>query len=307
MNVHIKFDNIILERTIPDNWNSLTLRDLLFCYQLIMQPTPEGYTDVEAFMVKRLHLARYFLKLDDAMLDRYRTEIADDVDYFSKLTEIAEVSNFLFDITTTDAGSKQFSIALALTKCPYPTLTYTDKGTGRNRRLYAAADELRNVSIYELGYILSLYDQHLADPENVSIIDRLIATIYRPAKEATQFNLQSGYQGDIRQPLIKHETMVDRRMKHLATIPPQTKEIILFWIAGCRRLFVSKFPNVFKAAEAIRDPDAKDYGFAGLLLQLSDGLPNLDSVAVTSANTAFTYLSYLEDQRLLAELKRTNP
>jgi hypothetical protein len=81
--------------------------------------------------------------------------------------------------------------------------------------------------------------------------------------------------------------------------------VLVFWFICCRAQIIRAYPNIFThnpQGEA-GEPAGNDYAWGGILLNLADGLPNLDAVAQQHYANALTYLSMLEDQRKKQEME----
>ena len=90
----------------------------------------------------------------------------------------------------------------------------------------------------------------------------------------------------------------------MAALHPTVQQLALFWFASCRHAIVTQYGNLFKTKEEVTPGSkaANDYGWSAVLLNLAGGLVHLDDVAVQNFRNAFTYLSYLEDQRLKEDM-----
>jgi len=67
---------------------------------------------------------------------------------------------------------------------------------------------------------------------------------------------------------------------------------------------VSEFPNIFKQDDSIGERQGNDYAWAGLILNLAEGIVHADTVSNTHYATALTYVSMLEDKRKEMEMER---
>jgi hypothetical protein len=160
---------------------------------------------------------------------------------------------------------------------------------------------LSNVTIYELGVLFTTFEQYLMNPEKTELIDRLIATMYRPMKEVTAFNMDSNFEGDRRQPLRRHESRIDDRQKLVAQLPMLVKRTILFWFASCRLEITRAYPKVFRKSSGAANN--ANYGWGGVLLKVAEMGPmgTLNEVADQPFGNVLTYLSMKDDEVKEAE------
>jgi hypothetical protein len=206
-----------------------------------------------------------------------------------------------------------YQLALTYTKTPWPYIELSRGWRPRQRRfsgrqttnrIYGPSNSLSNVSIYELGMSFMALERFLQDQDEEALFE-LLAILYRPSKPATADNKRSAYQGDRRLPLLHHEATLPVRKKLMRRLPPLVRNFLVFWFASCRQQIISSYPNIFSinphgsAGEAA----GNDYAWGGILLNLADGLPNLDAVAQQHYANALTYLSMLEDQRKKHEME----
>lgn len=289
---------------IPQTWNECTREQAMMLYQIIMQQ--EGTPQEKRLEVMR-ELTTLSIRELELMRQDFQNEFKDlgDTFYFDQINTLCEqIADPFFDIQVDDeTGEKHYSIRLELTKNPYPYLIYSAQKKER-RRLYACEDRFENMTIYELGTVFTLFEQFLRQPENISLVDRLLAVIYREPKSATPENRQSGYNGDIRRPLMGEEGMVARRAAHFAGVPEIIKQIMLFWVGSCRESIVKEFPNIF-GAEVAQAASEKNFGWGGILLSIANGPAMLDEVAKQPWGNVFVWLSMLEDQRKQQEFQNS--
>lgn len=302
------------EQQLPESWNALSLRQLIGCYSIIMADTYALFRQRELLPFIRISLARYLLNLSEDFMEQWEADCLatyGDEDgklvFLAELDQVARIADFLLekvDDEEEDEATRRYRLQLGLTRCPWPHLAYDDT-RGRRRHLLAPADALGNISIYEMGVAFNHFEQfmHTGDEAHAH---RLLATLFRPPKPDNAANRRSNYQGDRRLPLLKHETTVERRLPQIEKLPDIVKQILVFWFASCRRAIIDQYQNVFRPGDSAGEeqPAGNDYGYAGLLLSLADGIVHLDAVAAQPYQNALTYLSYLEDQRKLAELRR---
>ena len=296
------------EIALPQSWNELSLAQQLSCYAIIMSGTGWLLEAQELLPAKRILLVQHLLGLEEAFMQEWRTDCLatyeedGELVFFAELDELLEASDFLFDIIEPEeeGAPKQYQIKLGLTQCPWPQLVREKKG-GKKKFYLAPADGLENISFYELCTSFTHFENFLETKEE-SHIDELLATLYRPHKPKTRENKRMGYQGDRRLPLLHHEAMVNKRKKHMASLPQSTKQLLTFWFASCRQQIIESYDSLFSAPSG---KEAHTFGWGGVLMALAGSLQEVDAIAVQSADNALTYLQFLEVQR--KELEESLP
>lgn len=290
---------------LPDSWNELDTRQLLTLYQIFFSDvSPEQQPTILATM--RLQAMQALTGWHDAVLKEMESDMIAEAGgeeegrhRFAAMLDAAAKDITAPYIETSASGAA--SVRLSLTRNPFPQFSW--KHRGRRHSCYGPAGGLANLSIYELCVAFTLFENYLKRPGHAAA-DELIATLYRPPKPATPDNKARSYEGDRRQPYQGYEAAVPARKKRIATLAPLVKKVLLFWFASCRQDIISRYPNLF--SQDNRKDAARvgnDYGWGALLIQLAGGLPQLEAVGRQSWQNAFTYLSYLEDQRKLAAMR----
>jgi hypothetical protein len=287
------------EIKVPLSWNELSLNQQLKAYNIIMVDTKGLFDDAELMSFKRIELLKVILDVDDEFLKTWEKDCIDhfpkdgqDV-FFGELDALLVVSNALFHIEE-KLDKKFYQIKLELTKCPWPQLRLKNQ-----QLLFAPTHEMENISLNELGMVLTLFDQYMESKEEEDLHE-LLATIYRPAKAPSRRNKAAGYHGDIRRPLLGQEHLIEKRKAYFKNLPLASKQLLLFWIASCRQYFIQSYPMVFNGKG-----EASDFGFGALIMSLAGELIHIDKVSNTSAHDALTYLSFLEEQRRKTKKKKT--
>lgn len=279
-----------IQHHIPQTWDDLTLHQLMTCYQIVMdQRINHIFEAEEQIQLRRIEITKAILNLDDQFMKSWEKDAGSD--FFQELHQVADtVSAFAFEPVDDD----KYQLSLNRYKCPYPELEYGELF------FYSPADSLNNITLYELGMSFRSFEAFAQNGKEEDL-HRLLAILYRPGKPDTPANVQSDYEGDRRLPLYKHETTIDRRMKTMAMMPVLVSQVIVFWFASCRQKIISSFPNIFEAPEG--EKGGNDYSWAGVILNLADGIVNEEKVSNTNYGTALVYLSMLEDRRKKQELE----
>ncbi|MCB0597765.1 MAG: hypothetical protein KDD28_27045 [Phaeodactylibacter sp.] len=291
--------------TLPDSWNEMDNRQLLTVYQLLFQDAEPLLSATEVLPYKRIQVMQALTGWDDNFLAKLKADMVAELGEeegkhrFSAMLHNASKDVSAPYLETNEEGAS--SVRLSLTRNPYPEFTF--KHRGRRRSYYGPADELGNLSIYELCVAFTLFEAYLKNPGD-DAADTLIATLWRPPKPSTPDNKARAYQGDRRLPYQGYEAATDGRKNRIRKLPPIVKKVILFYFASSRQQIISGYQNLFSQDKRQVERVGNDYGWGAMLIQLAGGLANLETIGTQSWQNAFTYLSYLEDQRKLAEMRR---
>lgn len=320
------------KKIIPQAWNDMSLKQIIAAYQVIMHPFSALLPDGEEMIFKRIELMKILTGFTNDFLNRWKEDcLREDPDegdllFQAELEEVSRsVTDFMFKkIEPEKEGDPvRYQLNLGLTKCPWPVIEeyhgrkpffsgktlkalwkrffFPKKNQVSIENYYAPADGLENITIYEMGMAFMAFERFMLQ-QNEDFAHELIAILYRPPKPPTEENLWSDYQGDIRLPYLHHESTVKKRKERMAKLPEPVKQLIVFWFASCRDLIISSFENVFTKPKQ-GSLGGNDYAWAGLILQLADGIVHVDQVAQQPWSTALTYISMLEDRRKEMEMK----
>jgi hypothetical protein len=306
------------ERTViaPASWNDLDDRTFLIFYEALFHGLGDEMTAAPFTMAKLIGMTSALLNMPLPEMKAWElTAVVQHGEEYGKMVFAAELREVvhaciggLFDIVEDD-GQTTYACKLNATRNRFERIEWDydalnrvrDKTNPKKHHLYAPTDGFGNMTIYELGFAFSLFDAYLTTKDESYII-RLIATIYRPPKSPTKENLESGYHGDIRQPLRGYESKIDFREKVCRLIPDIPKRAIIFWFASCRQVIVAQYPKVFKSRSS--DSGGDNYGWGGILLKVAEmgAMGNLDNVSDQHYSNVLTFLSMKEDEA--AEMER---
>lgn len=276
---------------LPESWNDCNRRTALLINSALMQPTPPWLDAHAAMHRRRLNVFMALTDLPGALFAEPASDEEAELREAALMeTVIATTAPFFKTVIDKETQDESTHINFALTRNPYPTLEY--KHRGQSLKLYGPADGLSNLSLYELGTVLTLFDEYIASKDE-SIISTLLATLYRPPKPPTPENKASNYQGDRRQPYRQYETTVDQRAKYMSRLPAAVRSLLLFFIASCRQAIMEDYSDLFTGEGQQKDA----FGWSGLLLALADGLTNLNHIADQGWQNAFIYLRFQERNR----------
>lgn len=282
------------EHTTPDSWNDCTKRQSLYIYGVLMAELGKEFDLVEQLPTKRIAIMRYLLGLREIDLENWTTE---------QLLEVSQAvtAPFLEETLSNQSEAPQYSIALKLTKNPFPEFVFPHNQ--KKRKYLAPADGLDNLSIYELGTTFTIFEAYL-NTQDEQYVNQLLAILYREHKPKNKRNKRKNYEGDRRLPYLRYEATVAGRQKKIEKLPPMVKAVVLFWFASCRQEIINQYPNIFSQEKNGGEKLGNNYGWGGVLMGLADGLVHLDAVSRQNYQNAFTRLSWLEDQRKEMEMKK---
>lgn len=300
--------------TVPQSWNELSLEQQLFCYGVIMSESGDMLEPQELLPAKKLAILQYLLQLDEAFIKAWREDVVEgdiekedaDAVFYGEVDELMACTEFLFEPSDPIEAEEEdqplrYQLKLDLTENPFPFFHF-EKKNGKKKYYHGPADELTNISIYEMGMAFTVFETFMETFEE-DLAHELIAILWRPSKPQTKENKQKAYEGDRRQPLLHYEATIARRKERMATLPTNVKQLILFWFASCRQQIIAQYPEVFTSGDAKRRK-GRDFGWGGLLMSLAGGLQNLDAISQQPHDNALTYLAYLEDQRQQVEARQ---
>ncbi len=288
----------------PDNWNDLSLEQQLTIYGTLYSSTSDLLSPDALLPAKRISIMMFLCDIDEEFMKKWEDvrilEHGPDEGkrlFLLELHELCSVTDFLFDIIEkeneeTGIPTKVYSVKLALTQNPYPLLL---SKSDKKLKLYGPADQLKNVTIYELGITFTYFEEYIRT-ENLDMAMQLLSTLWRPGKRSTPKNRRQGYQGDRRLPYLKHETTIKRRIPVIKELPTAVCQLMLFWFASCRQHIIESHPDIFKRSDNdTEELQRADYG--ALLLEMAGGVVHLNAVAKQNYANVFKYLSKLEQER----------
>lgn len=293
----------------PETWDDLDLRTLILFYSTLFSNLGDEFTAAPFTVLKLISMTRHLLKLTDAELTQWEADcIREDAEngesmFAEELRAVIHATlGGLFDAREDETtGATLYSCRLNLTKNPYPSLSHTPKGKkpGKSTWLFCAQDGLSNITIYELSTLFTYFEQYQATGDE-QWGNRLLGVLYRPAKTPSKYNLDSGYEGDRRQPLRRYESKVEDRAELVAKMPLQVRRLIIFWFASCRQQIVERYSKVFRK-NGNAGESQPGYGWGGVMLAIAGGPTGLDAIADQHYSNALTWLSMKEDEREAAE------
>lgn len=316
--IHIRDTDIA-----PPHWNDLTLEMLLNCYTMMGLPAMRG-TDVEVIW-KRLAQAAWILGIDQAYLDSWRADCVrvhgeqegKEV-YLQELDIIVrEATQYLWQIVDEDDGGDQstddddddtptapapepgtpvpperWAISLTLTRCPYPELRLSGE------QYYAPKQAWSNMTFYEFGMVWEYINAYMRTGED-ELRSTLLAILYRPSKPDTPYHLESGYEGDRRQPVRKHESMIAGRAERWIQMPGMVQQVLTFWAICCRQYIYEAYIDVFGEPAADADPmeGPTSSGFPEMIMELAGNIVDIDKVADQNVHNVLMYIRAQKDKK----------
>lgn len=304
---------------LPESWDDLDDRTFLLFYSTFFTNAGDEYTRTPFTMVKLIGMTRHLLGLDDVFMTAWEEDTKrenpenGEAIFLDELRQVVHAAmGGLFDVETDEDGNTTYACKLNRTRNVWPVLKTADgrRETADVRYLYAPADGLANLTIYELGVSFTLFEAYLRTNEEKYAFE-LLGTIYRPSRGQTKEERVSGWKNsDRRTPYQHYESQAMKRAKMFETLPNLTVRALLFWFAGCRQAIVAAYPKVFKK-NGDGGKAGANYGWGGVLLSVAEqgAMGPLEQVAGQHHSNVLTYLSMKEDEareteKRMAEMKR---
>mgnify|MGYP003605953561 CR=1 FL=1 len=303
----------------PPKWNDLEREMLLNLYTMMGLPAMMG-TDVEVTW-KRLNQTAFILDIKQPFLDEWKAdcikvhgeERGGEI-YLQELDAVVrETTRHLWqdlNAPRADQGDEdeddeekstvdklidqerkpeKWAISLTLTKCPYPDIKIN------GQQYYAAKDAWKNMTFYEFGMVWEYINAYMRTSED-TYMNSVLAILYRPSKDATEENIRSGYEGDQRQPVRKHESMIPERAAAWAAMPNMVQNILMFWAICCRQHIYMQYIDVFGEPEHAEDEgdnyrqEAVNSGFPEMIMELAGNIVDVDRVADQNVHNVLMYI-----------------
>jgi hypothetical protein len=185
----LKIGNLI--GYVPASWNDLPREKAMNIVSILLLSGQEDLTAGEAIVYQRINILAVLMgttlpsllklfgfnsAIEIAFIDDERTD---------QLNQVLETITFCFEAPDPDQP-EQLRVNLGLTRCLYPVIT-----NSQGINYYAPADELENITIYELSTILTLMDAYTREQTDDGL-HQLLATVYRPVSMATAANRYTG-------------------------------------------------------------------------------------------------------------------
>lgn len=316
MTITLTFNENSRTLQMPTSWNDLIEED------------PEGNRNPKQAMTllsilqgpgsltdKRISIIVHLLALTPAEINEWQLDRAVEYGkewqsvFFEEIDALLSATGFLLELQPGEDGNngtqseRRFQLKPVLTKCPFPALRGMPsqfKGSSKTYDLYAPADNLENITAYELALLFDLYEQY-TQTKDAALVDRLIATLYRKNKVETEEQLEENWYGDRRQPFNEHSVGI--RQAQIAKLPGMVKNIIFFWFLSCRMSIVERYPGIFREADG-QERSGPDYGWWGVFRQVGGSVLDAERIAHLNHAELLTELSFLDAQRLKAEMDR---
>lgn len=283
----------------PQSWDDLTNEQIITFWKILNDVAYDSITANEVLHIIKLRLFIQVTGLNSQFIDMWKIDSAKEFpdDPLFEIREVLSVFDWLFEIQ--EDGK---SLAATLLRNPFQYIVGIDS-EGQKIKLLGPLYSMSNLTFGELIQVFTCVEQIASGDESKKT--ELLATLYRPIRPNAD-----GDDLDQRQPYIKFEHLVAKRIQWLWHIDDIVKDIVSFWAACVHRSYTDKFENLFEKAKEIAEEEkvGNDYSWGGLILSLSGDITKIVEVQSQQADDAFVFMSFLEDarQREIAEARKQN-
>jgi len=161
--------------------------------------------------------------------------------------------------------------------------------------LYGPHSALSNCSFWEFIKAEQYFLTYLEKKEEIWL-DKLIATLYRPARE----NHNPMLVDDRRIPF--NDIAIRNRIKQVSRIDHDTKLAIMMWFDGCRTQLIKHFPMVWKKSDPNQLSESQikktsNNNWMQLISELAGSMDNYEKIANTNLYIALTDISHRMKKR----------
>jgi hypothetical protein len=223
---------------LPTMWNELSREQLLDISNISLQPdTPVAVKTKTLFALLGIsipHFGERHIEGEECFYAGHGSKT-----YLLRSSDIlamTDLLDFMFKITEDDKGNKQYQFHSKLFRQLIHYIYVSSK------KWYGPDDGIANMLFAEFIRCETFYTQFLQSQDSFHA-DCLIATMYRPQVDG--YNPEDvRFKGDRREPL--NDFVIHKRAKLLSTLPPQTRQAVLFFYEGCKTYLRLKYPNVFE-------------------------------------------------------------
>lgn len=194
--------------SFPQSWNELSTKQVL----AVMKVIHGGYTKDEAYLqfIRLLSGCGWF--------NFFRTNK-------QRLYDDLHLCDFIFTVNN-----------------PEEKNLITNQLLPDYKSLYGPASNFENLRMNEYAYAQNYFEQYRDDDTNISALNKLVATLYRPSGGSVD-------DGDIRQP-FKEAVMNKAAADVVSKWPMHVKELIYLWYGGCLTQLMEEQKNIPVSADA---------------------------------------------------------
>jgi len=230
---------------LATKWNELTGAQLLAVVAVRQRPFAQPTQLADALLEILLALpARAFARLN--LVQR---------------VELRPLTRFL--ATTAPPLTAQLLPSLTLPYLPF---------IEQPQHFHGPREAFRNLRFDEFIFADSYYLRYLQTQE-ATWLDQLVAVLYRPERRPYRPRAVD-YAGDRREDFNEH--LVPARARQLARLPLATKQAVLLYYQGCRRLLEQRYEYVFSDDNTAK---AGHSGWQEVLHELAGGVHRLEATA----------------------------
>ncbi|MCA0334486.1 MAG: hypothetical protein LCH44_11125 [Bacteroidetes bacterium] len=283
----------------PQSWDDLTNEQIITFWKILNDVAYDSITANEVLHIIKLRLFFQITGLNSQFIDMWKIDSAKEFpdDHLFEIREVLSLFDWLFE-----GQEDGKALSATLFRNPFQHINGVT-ADGQKIKLIGPSDSMDNLTLGELIQVFTCVERIAAGDELAKT--ELVATLYRPIKpDAHENDL------DQRQPYIRNEHLVAKRIKLIEHLDDVIKDIVSFWAACIHRSYTDKYENLFEKAKEIAEEEkvGNDYSWGGLILSLSGDITKIVEVQSQQADDAFVYMSFLEDarQREIAEARKQN-
>jgi hypothetical protein len=232
-------------RRLATNWNELTGAQLLAVVAVRQRPVAQP------------------TQLADALLEIL---LALPAHAFARLNVVQRVE--LRPLTRFLATTAPPLTAQLLPEVTLPHRRFIEQA----QHFYGPREAFRNLRFDEFIFADNYFLRFL-QTQDEAVLNQFVAVLYRPERRPYRPEAVD-YAGDRRQDFNEH--LVPARARQLARLPLATKQAVLLYYQGCRRLLEQRYEYVFSDDNTTK---ASQSGWQDVLHELAGGVPHLEATA----------------------------
>lgn len=255
----------------PSSWEEFTAKQLRYIAQRFLT---WGKTNQQFLESIKLNTAPFTIALDEtiqterinlllALLNLPKWPFRKEKKALFSLTA-DELKDVLQELTFVFEEIKPFN-------CPLPTFKH------KSKTYHAPAESLQNITGSEFHFLEMCYSEACA--QKTESLNLLVAILYRQKGNGPEHTEKSqAFVGDVRTPFNRFAA--DKNAELLATLPHETKMLVLLWYTSCRNAIIKNHPHVFKTSSAKSETEeTENNGWMSVFRNLAKNPLDFDDIA----------------------------